>query len=440
MRGKRVAIATLGCKVNQYDSAALAALFRERGYHQVAFTDPADVYVVNTCTVTHLSDRKSRQLVRRAARTNPDALVVVAGCYAQVYPEKVAALPGVDLVVGAGDRAKIVDLVETAAKGRGPVRAVSSLAAGAFEETTALPLYERARAFLKIQEGCQNYCTYCIVPFARGPLRSRQPENILAAARALVAAGYKEIVLTGIHTGAYGQDLTGGINLAGLLNQLARIPGLARIRLSSIEPHDITLELVETLTSSPVFCRHLHVPLQSGDDQVLQSMGRRYTVYEYARLADVLRENIPGLGLTTDVMVGFPGETKEQFNHTYQFVKEVSFSRLHVFKYSPRPGTAAASFSGQVEPALKEKRSRRLLKLGGKLAVDFAASLLGEELEVLVERPLQTENGWYEGFSDNYVRVVLPGNEALTGEIVRVMAEKVMDTGIKGRVVNASAR
>lgn len=438
MKGKRVALATLGCKVNQYDSAALAAIFRERGYRQVAFTDLADVYIINTCTVTHLGDRKSRQLVRRAVRTNPGALIVVTGCYAQVYPEKVAVLPGVDLIVGTGDRAKIVDLVEATVKGAGPVQVVSSLAPGcAFEEITALPLHERTRAFLKIQEGCHNFCTYCIVPYARGPLRSRRPENILAAARALVAAGYKEIVLTGIHTGAYGQDLTGGITLAGLLSRLALIPGLARIRLSSIEPHDITLELVETLTGSPVFCRHLHVPLQSGDNQVLQRMGRRYTAGEYARLVQVLRENIPGLGLTTDVMVGFPGETSEQFNHTYQFLRETSFSRLHVFKYSPRPGTAAANLPEQVEPGRKEKRSRRLIKLSEQLAVNFAASLLGEKLEVLVERRLPAKDGWYEGFSDNYVRVALPGYEGLIGEIVYVIAEEVQDTGIKGRIIGA---
>jgi len=436
MKGKRVAISTLGCKVNQYESAALAGIFRERGYRLVEFEDAADIYVINTCTVTHLGDRKSRQLIRRAARTNPGALIVVTGCYAQVSPEKVMAVPGVDLVVGTKDRAKLVELVESAAKGLGPVNAVSSMETDCeFEEITALPLQERTRAFLKIQDGCNNFCTYCIVPYARGPLRSRQPERVLEIAGELAAAGYKEIVLTGIHTGSYGQDLAGNVTLAGLLSRLAVIPGLSRVRLSSIEPNDITLELVEILAGSPVFCRHLHVPLQSGDDQVLQRMGRRYTTWEYTRLVDVLRENIPGLGLTTDIMVGFPGETSEQFDNTYRLLKKISFSRLHVFKYSPRPGTPSAGFPGQIEPAIKEERSRKLIELGGKLAAGFAASLLGQELEVLVERQVQEESGLYEGLTDNYVRVVFPGYEGLVGLMVKVIAEEVRGTAIKGRIV-----
>jgi len=436
MKGKRVAISTLGCKVNQYESAALVGIFRERGYRLVEFEDEADVYIINTCTVTHLGDRKSRQLIRRAARTNPGALIAVTGCYAQVSPEKVLAIPGVDLVVGTKDRAKLVELVETAAKGLGPVNAVSSLEnEGEFEEITALPLQERVRAFLKIQDGCNNFCTYCIVPYARGPLRSRQPEKVLEIACKLVAAGYKEIVLTGIRTGSYGQDLAGNVTLAGLLSRLAVIPGLSRVRLSSIEPNDITLELVEILAGSPVFCRHLHVPLQSGDDQVLQRMGRRYSTWEFIRLVSVLRENIPGLGLTTDVMVGFPGEANEQFNNTYRLLKKISFSRLHVFKYSPRPGTPSAGFPGQVEPAIKEERSRKLIELGGKLAADFAASLLGQELEVLVERQYQGGDGLYEGLTDNYVRVAFPGCEELVGLIVKVMAEEVRGAAIIGRIV-----
>ncbi|MDD4169731.1 MAG: MiaB/RimO family radical SAM methylthiotransferase, partial [Desulfotomaculaceae bacterium] len=316
MKKKRVAIATLGCKVNQYESAVLTGLLREREYQVVDFGDIADVYIINTCTVTHLSDRKSRQLIRRAAGSNPEALIAVTGCYAQTSPGKVLEIPGVDLVVGTRDRVELVDLVEKAVKGHGPVNAVRNYEAGEeFEEVPSLPLQERARAFLKIQDGCNNFCTYCIVPLARGPLRSRQPEKVIETALKLVAAGFKEIVLTGIHTGSYGHDLAEDITLAGLFQRLAAIPGLLRLRLSSIEPNDITPELVETLSSSPVFCRHLHVPLQSGDDQVLQRMGRQYTTWEYSRLINVLRENIPGLGLSTDIMVGFPGETSEYFDN-----------------------------------------------------------------------------------------------------------------------------
>lgn len=436
MKDKRVAITTLGCKVNQYESAVLARTFQEHGYRLVKFTEEADVYVINTCTVTHLGDRKSRQLIRRAARTNPDALVVVTGCYAQVSPEKVLAVPGVNLVAGVQERAKLVELVETMEKGSSPVNAVGSLTeACVFEESGALPLQERTRAFLKIQDGCDNFCTYCIVPYARGRRRSRPTEEVMAIARELAEAGYKEIVLTGIHTGSYGRDLPGDISLAGLLRELAAIPGLLRVRLSSIEPNDITLELVEMLAGSPVFCRHLHVPLQSGDERMLQKMGRRYTPWEYARLVNVLRENIPGLGLTTDVMVGFPGETDEYFDNTYKLLKRCSFSRLHVFKYSPRQGTPAAGFPDQVAPAVKEARSRRLIALGSEMAANFAGSLTGQVLEVLVECPCREEAGLYEGFTDNYVRVVFPGHEQLIGSVMPVRAEEVQGNVLKGRII-----
>ncbi|OPX87065.1 tRNA (N(6)-L-threonylcarbamoyladenosine(37)-C(2))-methylthiotransferase MtaB [Pelotomaculum sp. PtaB.Bin117] len=437
MKKKRVAVTTLGCKVNQYESAVLAGLFQERGYQVVESSDIADVYIINTCTVTHLSDRKSRQLIRRAAGTNPEALIAVTGCYAQTSPGKVLEIPGVDMVVGTGDRGKLVDLVEKALKGQGPVNAVRDYGAGEeFEEVPAFPMQGRARAFLKIQDGCNNSCTYCIVPQARGPLRSRQPAKVIETALGLVAAGFKEIVLTGIHTGSYGQDLSGDVTLAALFDRLSAIPGLQRLRLSSIEPHDITPDLVEILSGSPVFCRHLHVPLQSGDDQVLRRMGRRYTTWEYARLINVLRENIPGLALSTDLIVGFPGETSEQFENTYRFVNKISFSRLHVFKYSPRQGTPAAKFTDQVEPPVKEERSHRLIEIGEKLAARFAASMIGQDLEVLVERPSEEGKDLYEGFTDNYVRTVFPGNEGLCGKIVVIRADQARGSTLEGRVIH----
>lgn len=436
MGEKRVAVYTLGCKVNQYESASLAGLFRERGYRVVDFEDNADVYIINTCTVTHMGDRKSRQLIRRASRANPGALIAVTGCYAQTSPGEVLEISGVDLVVGTRDRAKLVDLVETAVKGSGPLNAVSEYTAGdEFEEISSLPLQERVRAFLKIQEGCTNFCTYCIVPHARGPLRSRQPEMVIEAASGMVAAGFKEIVLTGIQTGAYGQDLGENLTLAHLLRKLSEIPGLLRLRLSSIEPNDITPELVEILSGSKVFCRHLHVPLQSGDDKILQRMGRRYSVWEYNRLVEVLRDNIPGLGLTTDVMVGFPGETKENFENTSTFIEKISFSGLHVFKFSPRRGTPAAEFAEQVDPLMKEERSRKLIQLGKKLSARFASSHLGLDLDVLVEQRFQDENELYEGLTDSYVRVVFPGCEDLKGEVVSVKAERLKGVLLEGRII-----
>ena len=307
MRGKKIAVHTLGCKVNQYESAALEGMFRERGYQVVHFSEQADVYLINTCTVTHLGDRKSRQLIRRAARTNPGALVVVTGCYAQTSPGEVAALPEVDLVVGLGDRGNLVDLVESAWKGQGTeilVRDISGFRE--FEELPPPVEQGRVRAFLKIQEGCDSYCAYCIVPHARGPLRSRPPASVMAEAHLLLDQGYREIVLTGIHTGAYGRDLPGDMGLAGLVQQLLALPGLLRLRLSSVEPNDITLELISTLASSKVVCPHLHIPLQSGDDTVLRRMGRNYTGGEFARLVQVIKSNIPGIAITGDLIVGFP--------------------------------------------------------------------------------------------------------------------------------------
>lgn len=438
MDNKRVAVYTLGCKVNQYESAAIAGMFRERGYLSVDFGDKADIYIINTCTVTHLGDRKSRQLIRRALRSNPEALVAVTGCYAQTAPGEVMDIPGVDLVVGTKDRALMVDLVEGATKSSRPVNAVSPYDKGdIFEELPALPLQERARATLKIQEGCNNYCSYCIVPYARGPLRSRRPEQVLEAARKIVHSGHKEIVLTGIHTGAYGRDLGDGINLAGLLRGLSVIPGLSRIRLSSIEPNDITPELVDTLSSMYNFCRHLHVPLQSGDDTILQRMGRGYSAWDFARLVNVLKENLPGLGLTTDVMVGFPGETEENFDNTFKFVQAQPFTGMHVFKFSPRKGTPAASFDDQVEARLKESRSRKLIRLSEDMARRFAKLHLGLVLEVLVEKPLTGQDNLYEGLTDSYIRVVFPGSEEMRGDMVRVRAEKLNGTFLEGTIITS---
>ncbi|MQL51665.1 tRNA (N(6)-L-threonylcarbamoyladenosine(37)-C(2))-methylthiotransferase MtaB [Desulfofundulus thermobenzoicus] len=434
---KTVALVTLGCKVNQYESDALATLFRRRGYRVVDFSKPADVYVINTCTVTHLGDRKSRQLIRRATRNNPGAMVVVTGCYAQTSPGEVLAIPGVDLVVGTRDKARLVDLVEEqAGRKDGPVAAVGDIFA--VEEFTELPvpaLPSRVRAFLKIQEGCNNYCAYCIIPFARGPLRSRDPERVLAEARRLVREGFKELVLTGIHTGAYGQDRPGDMDLAGLVGRLAEIPGLLRLRLSSVEPMDITGELVQSMASRPNICRHLHIPLQSGDDQVLARMRRHYTTEDFRRLVRDIRARIPEVAISTDVIVGFPGETDENFASTLAFVREMAFSRLHVFKYSPRRGTAAASFPDQISAQVKGERSHRLIALGEELAVSFARQYIGKEVLVLVEEASPQRKGFYEGLTDNYLRVFFPGGSHLVGQIVPVLVEEAEGPDLKGRII-----
>ncbi len=440
MAEKKVALTTLGCKVNQYESAALEELFRRRGYQVVDFDSPADVYIINTCTVTRMGDRKSRQLIRRASRTNPDAVVAVTGCYAQTAPDEVLEVEGVDVVVGVGNRADIVDLVEGVSKGR-QVKAVGQIdQCLQFEELPGESHQGRVRAFLKIQEGCENYCTYCIIPYARGPLRSRAPENVLAGVRNLVESGFKEVVLTGIHTGAYGREKQDGFDLVRLLESLASVPGLVRLRLSSLEPNDITPDLLELMAAGPPFCRHLHIPLQSGDDYILKKMKRHYDTDFFRRLLTNIRDKIPEVGITTDIMVGFPGEADEHFNHACAFVKEMQFSALHVFKYSPRRGTPAANFPGQVDPRVKEKRSRELIAIGHVLASAFAARYLDKTVSVLVEQPVVTMSEdqsveIFEGLTDNYVRVFFPAQDKWRGKLADVKINALGGIGLKGRII-----
>ncbi|MCL2336095.1 MAG: tRNA (N(6)-L-threonylcarbamoyladenosine(37)-C(2))-methylthiotransferase MtaB [Firmicutes bacterium] len=437
MEHKRVAVATLGCKVNQYESAALEELFRRRGYLVVDFAQPADVYVINTCTVTHLGDRKSRQLIRRAVRANPAAVVAVTGCYVQNAPHEVLAIEGVDLVVGAGRRAAIVELAEGA--GQGNKRAAVGDFAGPseFEELPGEASQDRVRAFLKVQEGCENFCTYCIVPYARGPLRSRAPEKVLSGAAELLSHGCKEIVLTGIHTGAYGREPGGAMGLAELLAKLAVLPGLLRLRLSSLEPHDVTGEILDLLASGPPFCRHVHIPLQSGDDAILKAMGRTYDRLYFRRLSNAIRAKIPDCGITTDVMVGFPGETDSHFANTLQFAAQMQFSGLHVFKYSPRRGTPAADFDRQVAPAVKDRRSRQLIALGREMTGRFAAGYLGQTVEVLAEQQTPVAGGQFrlDGLTDNYLRVIFSGPREALGELVKVRITGLSDIAMQGRII-----
>lgn len=432
---KSVAIATLGCKVNQYESSSIAGMFRDRGYRVVQFGDKADVYVINTCTVTHMGDRKSRQLIRRAVKANPGGLVVVTGCYSQVSPGEVLEIPGVDLVTGTAERSRIVDLVEKLEKGRKINTVRESRDFTEFEEIPAVASTERVRAYLKIQEGCSNFCSYCIVPYARGPLKSRDPGNILEEAGRLAAAGYREIVLTGIHTGAYGKDKN-GINLAGLLGKLAEIKGMARIRLSSVEPMDITAELISMMAQGLPFCPHLHIPLQSGDDSILAAMRRNYRTEDFRKLITVIREKIKDVSVTTDVIVGFPGENHQNFINTYDFISELNFSALHIFKYSPRKGTPAAEYPGQVAPGVKEDRSKSLIALGRDLFTRFASLYLGREIEVLVEECVQGQNGMVRGHTANYLPVIFPGDPDLRGSFVQVRAERMSGGLLTGRIIN----
>lgn len=430
-----MAISALGCKVNQSEAESLQALMQEAGYRVVGFDEPADVYVIHTCTVTHIADRKSRQLIRRARRQNPEAIIVASGCYPQASPQEVAALPEVDVILGVGERLRLPQLVEEARhrlkQGRGA--AGRDKVAGQVLPTPRLRQFEElpparpahARAYLKVQEGCQHFCSYCIVPLARGPWRSRAPEQVVEEARRLIEMGYLELILTGTCLGAYGRDVGGEVNLAQLVRRLAALPGLKRLRLSSIEPIEFGPGLVEAVGESPVLCPHLHIPLQSGDDTILARMRRHYDTDYFARLLESLRAARPGLAITTDIMVGFPGETEDQHQNSLAFTRDMGFSRLHVFKYSPRRGTAAAKLLDQVDPQVKEERSHQFRKLSQELFWRYASGFLGTKLEVLVERPVPERPGWWEGHTPNYLVVHFPAPGPWQGRLATVTIQRV---------------
>ncbi|MBB6636213.1 tRNA (N(6)-L-threonylcarbamoyladenosine(37)-C(2))-methylthiotransferase MtaB [Cohnella thailandensis] len=411
-----VAFYTLGCKVNFYDTEAMWQLFKKEGYEQVDFeTTTADVYVINTCTVTNTGDKKSRQIIRRAVRRNPDAVIAVTGCYAQTSPAEIMAIPGVDLVVGTQDRDKLMSFISDIQRDRKPVNAVRNIMkTREFEELDVPAFADRTRAFLKIQEGCNNFCTFCIIPWSRGLSRSRAPESVLSQARQLVAAGYQEIVLTGIHTGGYGDDLE-GYRLANLLEDLDKIEGLERIRISSIEASQIDDEMIRVLNGSKKMCRHLHIPLQAGDDAILKRMRRKYTTEEFAGKIARIKEAMPGVAITTDVIVGFPGETEEQYENGYRFMERIGFSEMHVFPYSKRTGTPASRMDEQVDEEVKHARVHRLIELSERLQGEYSRHWVGEELEVIPERVTKGEDGKVRlaGYSDNYLSVEFEGDESM---------------------------
>jgi threonylcarbamoyladenosine tRNA methylthiotransferase MtaB len=424
-----VAFHTLGCKVNHYETEAIWQLFKQEGYERVDFESSSDVYIINTCTVTNTGDKKSRQVIRRAVRKNPDAVICVTGCYAQTSPAEILAIPGVDVVVGTQDRVKMLEYIEQYKQERQPINGVRNIMKNRVYEELDVPSFtDRTRASLKIQEGCNNFCTFCIIPWARGLMRSRDPKEVIKQAQQLVDAGYKEIVLTGIHTGGYGEDLK-DYNLAMLLKDLeAEVKGLKRLRISSIEASQISDEVIQVINDSKVIVRHLHIPIQSGSNTVLKRMRRKYTMEFFGERLDRLKEALPGLAVTSDVIVGFPGETEDEFMETYNFIKEHKFSELHVFPYSKRTGTPAARMEDQVDEEVKNERVHRLITLSDQLAKEYASQFEDQVLEVIPEDKYKNdpESGLYEGYADNYLKVVFPGSEDMIGKIVKV---KLMKAG-----------
>jgi len=432
----KVAFHTLGCKVNQYDTQSMLERFVERGYEVVDFNQKADVYVINTCTVTGLGDRKSRQMIRRAYRNNPDAVIAVVGCYAQRASEEVLSIPGVNLVLGTKDRDKIVDLVEQVRATGSSINAVSDImTVREFEEMPITSYEGKTRAVLKIQEGCNQFCAYCIIPYARGPVRSRNPESVLSEVRRLTEAGFKEFVLTGIHVTSYGRDLE-GTDLLSLIESVHSIDGVKRIRLGSLEPTFITREFAIRAKDLPKLCQHYHLSLQSGSDSTLRRMNRKYTTEQYKNAVDLLRSFMPYVAITTDIMVGFPGETDEEFNETMNFVKDIAFSRIHVFQYSPRKGTRAAGFPDQISADIKEQRSHALIKLGEQLERAYIESFIGKKEEVLFEEENKDNRNLCVGYTEHYIRVAAEADRDVLNEIKLVLLSKVEENHILGTIVD----
>lgn len=422
---RKVAFYTLGCKVNQYDTEAVLENFKAAGYEVVDFGEYADVYVVNTCTVTHLSDRKCRQMLRKTKKVNPESVLVAMGCYAQIAGDQIKEqVDEIDIIVGTNKRSQIVDLVQEFMEERTELLNVVDdiMAVEEFEELKISDMGERTRVYIKVQEGCNNYCSYCIIPYVRGKIRSRKEEQVIDEVKRLAGLGYKEIVLTGIHVLAYGKDL-GNTNLMQLLERVHEVEGIERIRMSSIEPIVVTEDFIETLKRLPKVCHHFHLSLQSGSQTVLKRMNRKYTKEEYLESVHKLQSLWSDVALTTDIIVGFPGETDEEFEETLDFVKEVGFAQIHIFPFSPREGTPAAKMRNQVEPAVKEYRAKTLGVLEKELRHSYMAKHIGQSVEVLFEQA--HDDGTIIGHTSNYLRVKVQGSQALENTLQHVTIDAV---------------
>ena len=418
----KIAFYTLGCKVNQADTASMENLFLRSGHQLVSFDGEADVYIINTCVVTNTGQRKSRQTIHRAIRKNPNALIVVTGCYPQTAAEEVKAIAGVDMIIGNQDRAQIVQLVEErlAHRQTDTLDAVHKLTAStAFEEMAAGDITDKTRAFLKIQEGCNQFCTYCIIPYARGPLRSRSLESIHTETQRLISAGFKEIVLIGIHLGCYGKENPDGPTLYDAVKTVLDVPGVQRLRLGSLESVEVEPRLLTLMQEDARFCRHLHLPLQSGCDKTLQAMHRPYTTAKFKTLLADIKTKVPDIAITTDVIVGFPGETEADFETTCKFAESCGFSKMHIFPFSARKGTPAEKFAGAVTEAVKKERADILGEIDETMHKTFLQAMVGQTAEVLFEQPAGED--YFEGLTGNYQRVfVKSGGRNLGGEILPV--------------------
>lgn len=418
------AFCTLGCKVNQYETARMSELLENSGFELVSFNKKADLYIINTCTVTATADSKSRHAIHRAFSLNPDAKILVAGCIADYSPEDAQNLPGVTRVLKDKEESHLVDLLSEMGFQIDSSCHTKKVIEGGINF--------RTRAVLKIQDGCDQFCSYCVIPHVRGGIRSSNLAQVAEEASKLAESGYKEIVLTGIRLGTFGLD-RGKRDLASAVRVIAEIPVVERIRLSSIEPTDLDEELLDLMASSSKVCAHLHLPLQSGDDTILKAMNRPYDSAKYRSIMDHICTKMPDIAITTDVLVGFPGETEENFENTYRMAEYVKYARMHVFKYSPRPGTPAAEMDSQVDPSVKDSRSKRLIELSEKLSMDFRNRFIGQTHRILVEG--KEKEGLLNGLTDQYIRVCFEGSPSLKGRIVKVQLLKIKEDFVLGKLV-----
>lgn len=427
---KTVASYALGCKVNQYESEAIAELFAEKGYEITHIEQKADIYVINTCTVTNFGDKKSRQLIRKVKRQNPDSIVAVIGCYAQTAPQEISKIEEVNLIIGTKDRKNIVELVENYKKEQGTANFVTEISKEKlFEPLSVQKLAGRTRAYLKIQDGCSQFCSYCIIPYARGPIRSRDPQEIIKEVRILAENGFQEIVLAGIHVASYGKDLK-NIDLLDILKKVHETEKIKRIRFSSIEPNVITKQFMEEISKLPKVCNHFHLSLQSGCDTTLQAMNRKYTTAQYRQAVQLLKQYMPNAAVTTDMIVGFPAETQEDFETSFLFAKEMQFSKIHVFPFSPKKGTPAASMKQHIPNSIKTHRSKKLIELSNEMTNNFLNSHIGQKVDILFERTF--DSCIFEGHTTNYIKVHVKSDKDLKNKILPVRLLQVEQENMTG--------
>ena len=429
---KKVAFITLGCKVNQYETNAMAQKFIEKGYTVVEEKEKADIYIINTCTVTNMSDRKSRQMLRRVKETNPNAIVVAVGCYVQVAEKELEKIPEIDIILGNNEKADIVTYVENYIKDNIKKAEIDDvLHKTDFVEFGDITFTEKTRAVIKVQDGCDRFCSYCIIPYARGRVRSRRPEHIISEVKAIAQKGIKEIIITGIHIASYGKDFKNGYVLIDLLEELNKIEGIKRIRLGSLEPLLITQEFMERLVKLDKICHHFHLSLQSGCDETLKRMNRRYNTLQFKEIVELLRKYYKDVILTTDIIVGFPQETEEEFTQTYKFLEEIKFYKMHIFKYSQRKGTKAAIMPNQIDGNIKEERSKKLIELSDKNQLEYNQKYCNQKVEVLFE---EEKEGIYYGHTENYLLVTCKTTENLENKIKTVTCQKAYTEHIEAEI------